>query len=169
MPISMVPNVGMPAAGAPQMHQAFGRAAQAAPDSTTTLKTSALPSDAATRLTGGSNFQALDLVPNGNQGAGPLGEMAQSALGTVHSQIQTLAGDLPKHLQASKRDPVALEKEAMSAKSPELRAGNETKDSQQDAAVSALSATFDHAVFMAMVNQVISGVGDTTRTLIRQT
>ncbi len=32
----------------------------------------------------------------------------------------------------------------------------------------ALSKTFDHAVFMAMMNQVISGVSDTSRTLIKQ-
>jgi hypothetical protein len=31
-----------------------------------------------------------------------------------------------------------------------------------------LTKTFDHAVFMAMVNQVISGVSDTSRTLVRQ-
>lgn len=31
-----------------------------------------------------------------------------------------------------------------------------------------LTKTFDHAVFMAMVNQVISGVSDTSRTLAKQ-
>jgi hypothetical protein len=38
----------------------------------------------------------------------------------------------------------------------------------KDNKVEALSKTFDHAIFMAMVNQVISGVSDTSRTLIRQ-
>lgn len=35
--------------------------------------------------------------------------------------------------------------------------------------VKLLSKTFDHAIFMAMVNQVLSGVSDSSRTLIRQT
>lgn len=34
--------------------------------------------------------------------------------------------------------------------------------------VKMLSRTFDHAIFMAMVNQVLSGVSDSSRTLIKQ-
>ena len=37
-----------------------------------------------------------------------------------------------------------------------------------DEGLDMLNKAFDHAVFLAAVNQVVSGVGDTARTLVRQ-
>lgn len=114
------------------------------------------------------SFQALDLLPKQTHSEGPLGEMAGQMLGSVHSRVETLSQNLPASLKAVARDEVTAAKDAMSPKQEAIKPGDAEQTDKSDEAVSALSQTFDHAIFMAMVNQVISGVGDTARTLIRQ-
>ncbi len=98
----------------------------------------------------------------GNEG------FVNSVADTVFTEIETLSSKLPNFggdqsaVDAYKQDLVP-DNEAIS---PVKENG---LDKGKDDAVAALSKTFDHAIFMAMVNQVISGVGDTSRTLIRQT
>ena len=52
--------------------------------------------------------------------------------------------------------------------SSDISPGTKPASPDGNEALVALSKTFDHAVFMAMVNQIISGVSDTSRTMIKQ-
>lgn len=90
-----------------------------------------------------------------------------SVADTVYTEIEALSAQLPN---------VGGEQSAIDAYKQDMVPDNESLSPMaqdglnkgKDDAVAALSKTFDHAIFMAMVNQVISGVGDTSRTLIRQ-
>ena len=114
------------------------------------------------------SFQALDLLPKQPNSEGPLGELASQMLGSVHSRVETMSQNLPSSLKAVARDEVSSAKDAMSPKQEAIKPGEADANGKTDEAVSSLAQSFDHAIFMAMVNQVISGVGDTARTLIRQ-
>lgn len=93
---------------------------------------------------------------------------SETVLDNVYSQVESLSTKV-KDL-SPKDSAVDQFKESMT---PGLESISPTVDqgvkSTKDEAVKALSKTFDHAIFMAMVNQVVSGVSDTSRTLIRQT
>lgn len=87
---------------------------------------------------------------------------------TVFNEIEALSSKVPDF--GSEQSAVSAYKEQMVPSAESISPLQETQaDNGKDKAVEALSKTFDHAVFMAMVNQVISGVSDTSRTLIRQT
>ena len=165
MPISMVPSVGqMPnqlmraatenMAGAGKQGQGVANVAQG-------------PANAGATAQPGS-YHALELVPTGAPSGGPLAQMTSSMLGQVHGQVETLSNQLPTQLRASARDEVSVAKEGLAPQQDSINPSRTPKGAGKDDAVGALSKTFDHAIFMAMVNQVISGVGDTQRTLIRQ-
>ncbi|MEM7289687.1 MAG: hypothetical protein AAF412_04840 [Pseudomonadota bacterium] len=116
---------------------------------------------------------AVNSFPAAAETPAPVGEVAapDSFLGnvadTVYTEIDALGSKLPTF--AGEQSAVSSYKESLVPTSESLSPMETTKiDNGKDDAVAALSKTFDHAVFMAMVNQVISGVSDTSRTLIRQ-
>ena len=87
---------------------------------------------------------------------------------TVFTEIESLSSKVPNF--GSQQSEVTTYKEQLVPSTESISPLQDTNiDNGKDKAVEALSKTFDHAVFMAMVNQVISGVSDTSRTLIRQT
>ena len=112
-----------------------------------------------------SNTPSLTMPTHGTVAADP--GFADSVLDSVYSEIDKLSSKMPK--LAGAENAVDAYKSDLASKGENTNPMAETniKD-PKDEAVSALSKTFDHAIFMAMVNQVVSGVGDTSRTLIRQ-
>jgi len=92
---------------------------------------------------------------------------ASSVLDGVYTKIDELSSKVPNATESS--SPIDVYKNSMASQVETLNpteAGNLSPE--KDNKVDALSKTFDHAIFMAMVNQVVSGVSDTSRTLIRQ-
>lgn len=93
--------------------------------------------------------------------------LANTVLDGVYTQIDQLSSKLPQSTKEA--SPIDSYKNKIASQVETL---NPTTDGaltpSKDNKVEALSKTFDHAIFMAMVNQVISGVSDTSRTLIRQ-
>ena len=114
------------------------------------------------------SFQALDLLPKTAAGEGPLGQMAASMLGEVQTRVSDLQSKLPESLRGAATDQVSSAKSEMTPKQTAISPTDANGLDGKNSAINSLSATFDHAIFMAMVNQVISGVGDTARTLVRQ-
>jgi len=91
-----------------------------------------------------------------------------SVADSVFTEIETLSSQLPSF--GGDQSAIDAYKQGLVPESETLSPMTENGlNKGKDDAVAALSKTFDHAIFMAMVNQVISGVGDTSRTLIRQT
>ena len=105
-------------------------------------------------------------APVSNAPSGP--GFVDSFVDNVYSQIDKLSSKLPT--TGTDQTQVDQYKNAIAAEGDTINPLQETtlKDGK-NSAVDALSKTFDHAIFMAMVNQVVSGVSDTSRTLIRQT
>lgn len=92
---------------------------------------------------------------------------ANTVLDGVYTQIDKLSSKLPQ--SAEQASPIDVYKDQMASQVEALNpseAGSLAE--KKDGKVEALSKTFDHAIFMAMVNQVVSGVSDTSRTLIKQ-
>ncbi|MEM7425500.1 MAG: hypothetical protein AAF441_05360 [Pseudomonadota bacterium] len=94
--------------------------------------------------------------------------MSENIANHVYDTIETIGVELPP-VQDTPASKVEKAKQALAPDSKLISAHTADAKPQGNEALVALSKTFDHAVFMAMVNQVISGVGDTSRTLIRQT
>ena len=91
-----------------------------------------------------------------------------SVLDNVYSEIDKIGANMPK-TSGDAQSEVDAYLSKMKPTDEALNPGDaHEKTTDKDQAVKTLSKTFDHAIFMAMVNQVISGVGDTSRTLIRQ-
>ena len=90
-----------------------------------------------------------------------------SVMDTVYTEIDRLGSQVPA---ASKLEtPISAMKSQMAASGESINPMEASSiQNPKDEAVTALSKTFDHAIFMAMVNQVVSGVSDTSRTLIKQ-
>lgn len=90
-----------------------------------------------------------------------------SVLDSVYTEIDKLSSKVPDAV--GKTSPIDTYKNDMASQIETLnpQAEGALKPESNDT-VAALSKTFDHAIFMAMVNQVVSGVSDTSRTLIRQ-
>jgi len=110
---------------------------------------------------------AADVVkPSGVDGASGGPGFVDTMLDSVYTEIGKMSSELPKTTAAS---PVDVAKKEM-ASGLEATSPMRTTDlaSNESTAVEGLSKAFDHAMFMAMVNQVVSGVSDTSRTLIRQ-
>ncbi len=92
---------------------------------------------------------------------------ANSVLDGVYTQIDKLSSKVPNATE--KASPIDTYKNDMVSKVETLNPSETSGlQPQKDDKVEALSKTFDHAIFMAMVNQVVSGVSDTSRTLIKQ-
>ncbi|MEO1140811.1 MAG: hypothetical protein AAFW66_00455 [Pseudomonadota bacterium] len=90
-----------------------------------------------------------------------------SVLDGVYNEIDKLGSKLP---EVTKQSPIEAYKSSMVSPNDSISPVKvDALANKNSDAVQALSKTFDHAIFMAMVNQVVSGVGDTSRTLIRQT
>ena len=125
------------------------------------------PASSVNSLSIGNSMPAsLEVAPQiSNTPAKP--GFATSVLDGVYTQIDKLSSKVPD--AAEKSSPIDTMKNDMVSKVESLNP-SETSGlkPQKDDKVEALSKTFDHAIFMAMVNQVVSGVSDTSRTLIRQ-
>lgn len=92
---------------------------------------------------------------------------ASSVLDGVYTKIDALSSKVPNSTEST--SPIDAYKNSMASQVEGLNPSEAGELSpKKDDKVEALSKTFDHAIFMAMVNQVISGVSDTSRTLIRQ-
>ena len=158
MPISMVPPAaagGLPTPPTPNPVQSSGQTNQASLNPSA----SSMPS---------STFQAAELLPGGAQTAGPLAEITTNALSNVHTKIDSLAKQMPSNMDSSGKDEVSAAMRDMSPKEGEISSNTADAGDAGTQKMDALNKSFDHAIFMAMVNQVVSGVGDTSRTLIRQ-
>ncbi len=59
-------------------------------------------------------------------------------------------------------------KQKLSPDAEVLSASGRSPGAGSNEGLDMLNKAFDHAVFLAAVNQVVSGVGDTARTLVRQ-
>jgi len=116
---------------------------------------------------GNSIPASVDVAQQASGGSSQPGFM-NTVLDGVYTQIDQLSSKVPN--AAEKSSPVDVMKNDMVSKveglNPSENSGLKPKGEDK---VEALSKTFDHAIFMAMVNQVVSGVSDTSRTLIRQT
>ena len=84
----------------------------------------------------------------------------------IYDAIDKVGVELPK-LEMSEGTRVDKAKAQISPQSEEISAGPKAETSGEDGIVM-ISKTFDHAIFMASVNQVLSGVSDTARTLVKQ-
>ncbi len=91
----------------------------------------------------------------------------ETVLDGVYNQIDKLSSKLPD--TSGSQNAVDLAKKEMASSPNSINPMAEGGfQSGKDEAVTALSKTFDHAIFMAMVNQVVSGVSDTSRSLLKQ-
>ena len=119
----------------------------------------------------GTVVDAADIARSAKVEAGSLGEAASRMMGNVHSTVERLSSQVTV-AETAAPSPAEDAKKALTASSPDLAPGGPapvTGDiTGPDSNLAMLNKSFDHAMFMAMVNQVISGVGDSSRTLIRQ-
>lgn len=127
---------------------------------------------ASSQMTNASNPAlegAMDVNVRSSGTSAVSGENFASELGSrVYDTIDQVGVTLQSP-QTSGAEALEKARKAITPESAALRApGTETAQTGNDS-LKALSKTFDHAVFMAMCNQVISGVSDSARTLIRQT
>lgn len=120
-----------------------------------------------TSPTSATELPASIEVPNQSAQSINQNGFVDSVLDSVYSEIDKLGSKMPA--AASKESAVGAAKDGMASQGESTSPMKESslKDPKNEA-VTALSKTFDHAIFMAMVNQVVSGVSDTSRTLIRQ-
>lgn len=128
---------------------------------------------AATNSNGAETMQSANAIPASAEAqavsqpnAGDNGFMG-SVLDTVYTEIDKLGSKVPAASSTESAVGNFKDQMASSAESINPMEASSIKDPKQEA-VNALSKTFDHAIFMAMVNQVVSGVSDTSRTLIKQ-
>ena len=147
------------------------------PVSSATSKISEQVANAARQTDSGSSVQttipaaeasnSLNISAGSQVSGGENGFMS-SVLDGVYSEMDSLSSKVPSFSESSS-SAVDSYMEKMSPADDSVSAMEKTgTEGSADETVKALSKTFDHAIFMAMVNQVISGVGDTSRTLIRQ-
>ena len=142
--------------------QALKQAAQAP-----TAQAASSPASNANSLSIGNSVPAsLEVAPQISNAQSKPG-FATSVLDGVYTQIDKLSSKVPD--AAAKSSPIDTLKNDMVSKVESLNPSETSGlQPQKDDKVEALSKTFDHAIFMAMVNQVVSGVSDTSRTLIKQ-
>jgi hypothetical protein len=84
----------------------------------------------------------------------------------IYDAIDKVGVQLPQ-VEASTQSRIDKAKAEISPQSEEISAGPKAETSGEDG-IMMISRTFDHAIFMASVNQVLSGVSDTARTLVKQ-
>lgn len=146
--------------------QALKQATQAVENQAGT-SASATPSEASLSIGNSIPATSLEVSPQISNTPSQPG-FATTVLDGVYTKIDELSSKVPNATENV--SPVDAYKNDMASQVESLNpseAGN--AGPQKDDKVEALSKTFDHAIFMAMVNQVVSGVSDTSRTLIRQT
>ena len=102
----------------------------------------------------------------------PMAEGAGRIMGNIHSTVERLGREIDV-VETSDPTPAEDAKAALIAESGDIAPGGpsapgDASANGADSNLAMLSKSFDHALFMAMVNQVISGVGDSSRSLIRQ-
>lgn len=145
--------------------QALKQVAQAAEQQASKAEASASGSNS---LSIGNSIPASAEVSAQTSNAPTQPGFVTSVLDGVYTQIDKLSSQVPT--TASEVSPVDALKNDMASQVESLDPSAEGGlKPETDTKVEALSKTFDHAIFMAMVNQVVSGVSDTSRTLIRQT
>lgn len=98
--------------------------------------------------------------------AQPGGGFADQMANRIYDAIDRVGVELPR-FEASAENRIDRAKEAISPQSETISAGPKAETSGEDG-IAMISRTFDHAIFMASVNQVLSGVSDTARTLVKQ-
>ena len=102
----------------------------------------------------------------------PVADAAGRVMGNIHSTVERLSREVDV-VDTTAPSPAEEAKNALMPESGDLAPGGPaasqaTSGTGPDSNLAMLNKSFDHAMFMAMVNQVISGVGDSSRTLIRQ-
>lgn len=86
----------------------------------------------------------------------------------VYNAIDRMGARIPE-LSSGADAQIVREKQALLPSSDAISPGKgDAKLASGEEGLVNLSKAFDHAVFMASVNQVISGISDTARSLIRQ-
>lgn len=132
-----------------------------------TMANAATPPQGAASQNAASDMTVLSMQPSQASSIGQPG-FAANLSSQVYGTIDKLGVELPQ-IQGSGNMAVDQAKKSLlpenNAISP-VKAGAAKPTGNET--LQALSKTFDHAVFMAMMNQVISGVSDTSRTLIKQ-
>ena len=102
----------------------------------------------------------------------PISDAANRVMGNVHSTVEKLGREIDT-VETADPSPAEEAKSALTPQSADLAPGGPVAPGAgpangPDSNLALLNKSFDHAMFMAMINQVISGVGDSSRTLIRQ-
>lgn len=115
----------------------------------------------------GNSIPASYEVPSEVSNGGTQPGFVNSVLDGVYTEIDKLGSKVPDAV--SNTSPIDTYKNDIASQVETLNPQAEgALKPEKNNAVEALSKTFDHAIFMAMVNQVVSGVSDTSRTLIKQ-
>ena len=119
----------------------------------------------------GATVEASDIARAARPEGGSIGGAAGRMLGNVHSTVERLSSEIAT-VETAAPSPSEAAKKALTPASGDLAPGGPapvtTDITGPDSNLALLNKSFDHAMFMAMVNQVISGVGDSSRTLVRQ-
>ena len=132
-----------------------------------TQQTSSTPASSSQQISLGNSIPASAEVESKVSNSGSQPGFVNSVLDGVYSEIDKLSSKVPDAVNNT--SPIDTYKSDMASQIESLNPQAEgALKPEKDNAVVALSKTFDHAIFMAMVNQVVSGVSDTSRTLIRQ-
>lgn len=146
--------------------QALKQATQAAENQVGS--NSSAPTAKADNITLGNSIPAsVEIAPQTSNAPTKPG-FANTVLDGVYTKIEELSSKVPNSTEQS--SPIDTYKNSIASQVETLNPSEAgSMSAKKDDKVEALSKTFDHAIFMAMVNQVVSGVSDTSRTLIRQT
>ena len=122
---------------------------------------------------GGPSVEASSVArSNEAAAASPVADAAGRVMGNIHSTVERLSREVDV-VDTTAPSPAEEAKNALMPESGDLAPGGPmaaeaTSGTGPDSNLAMLNKSFDHAMFMAMINQVISGVGDSSRTLIRQ-
>ncbi len=131
-------------------------------------------SSGSAKTTGAENFTLGNSIPSSSvevaqqaSSAPSQPGFANSILDGVYTQIDRVSSKVPDTSKAA--SPIDTYKSKIVSEIDSLSPSETTGPKlEKGDTIQALSKTFDHAIFMAMVNQVVSGVSDTSRTLIKQ-
>ena len=119
----------------------------------------------------GPSVEASSIAAASRPEAGSMGQAANRVMGNVHATVERLSSEVAT-VETQAPSPAEAAKKALTPQSGDLAPGGPAPATSDitgpDSNLAMLNKSFDHAMFMAMVNQVISGVGDSSRTLIRQ-
>ena len=121
----------------------------------------------------GTQVEAAEISrANGPEAGSPLSDAAGRIMGNIHSTVERVSREIDI-VETAAPSPAEDAKNALTPASADLAPGGPVEPGVQaadgpDGNLALLNKSFDHAMFMAMINQVISGVGDSSRTLIRQ-